>query len=171
MGHAVRSSWVCATLMVAAFSGVIFAQTQPDTEHIKTLEFFAGQWSCLGKFANGKPIAAKEHFENILNGAFVLFQHDDIPPHQYHALAEWGWDRAANDFIAVFEDSSGGVRVFRSSGWTGSTLQWLGGSLPDASDQRFELERLNPKQYRVSYSFKRDGNWVAVDSSVCSLEK
>lgn len=163
------ASTFCILLML--IPAVAFSQPQPDTQHLNMLAFFAGEWSCRGKFANGKPIAAKERFKPILGGTFLLFHHDDLPPHQYHALAEWGWDAATKNFIGIFEDSSGGVRIFRSKGWNGSALQWLGGSLPDAADQQFEFERLSQKQFRVSYSYMRNARWVAVDSSICSMDK
>lgn len=168
MSLSVRSSYSCLALFVMLLPCSSRSQQQERNEHLKPLAFFSGDWNCKGKFSSGAPIAAKLHYEPILGGAFMLFRHDDHPPHAYHAWAQWGWDLERNQFIGVYEDSTGGVRIFRSNGWRDGLLQWFGGVLPDSADQRFEFERMGEKQFRVSYSYKKNSSWIAVDSSVCS---
>jgi len=143
------------------------AQSKADNpDGVKSLEFFVGDWHCDGKFpSTGKAIRANLHFESILDGKFLFFKHDDEPPFNYHAHSYWGWDQVAKQFVSTVHDSMGGTRFFRSTGWEGKTLNWLGGT-----DQKFKFtfERLEDKKFRVSYSFIRNGGWVAVDTSVCT---
>ncbi|MGH9675533.1 MAG: hypothetical protein ACRD36_00400 [Candidatus Acidiferrum sp.] len=156
-----------AVLMVA----VPRASAQSKAENpagVKSLEFFNGDWHCDGKFSNGKEISARLRFELVLDGKFILFKHDDEPPFSYHAHAYWGWDQAAGQFVATVHDSTGGTRLFRSSGWQGTTLNWLGGDLPASANQRFTFERLKEKKFVVSYSYLKNDSWVSVDSSVCT---
>ena len=149
----------------------VFGQSKAENpEGVKSLEYFVGDWHCDGKFAaNGKEISAKLHFEPALDGKFIVFRHDDEPPFGYHAHAYWGWDKANGQFVATIHDSTGGTRVFRSGGWNGSTLEWLGGDLPSGANQRFTFERLEEKRFRVSYSYLKNDAWLPVDSSVCSF--
>jgi hypothetical protein len=146
------------------------AQSKADSpDGVKSLEFFVGDWHCDGKFpSTGKAITANLHFEPILDGKFLFFKHDDEPPFNYHAHSYWGWDQVAKQFVATVHDSIGGTRIFRSSGWEGKTLNWLGGNLPASTDQKFVFKRLEDKKFRVSYSYTRNGGWVDVDTSVCT---
>lgn len=147
----------------------VAVQTKPDlAAPLQPLTFFIGKWNCEGKFSNGTAISASVSFEPILNGNFLLFKHDDEPPFGYHAWAEWGWEATAKEFVSTIQDLTGGTRLFRSPGWKDQTLVWTGGKLPDSADQKFVFERIEAGKFRVSYSYKKNGSWAAVDSSVCS---
>ena len=157
-----------AVILLAAHPAC--SQSKADNaERMKSLEYFVGDWHCDGRFtANGKEISARLHFESVLDGKFIAFKHDDEPPFGYHAHAYWGWDKASGQFLSTIHDSTGGTRVFRSSGWKGATLEWMGGDLPAGVNQRFTLERLEDKKFRVSYSVLRNEAWLPVDTSVCT---
>ncbi len=100
----------------------------------------------------------------------MLFRHDDRPPFPYHALSEWGWDDKGQQYVSTVQDSSGGIRVFYSSGFFDSKLVWDGRALgnPAAPAERFEYEKIGPSVFTVSYSFQKDGQWQAVDKSTCT---
>jgi len=68
------------------------------------------------------------------------------------------------------QDSSGGVRVFYSDGFSDSKLVWDGQALgnPAAAAERFEFAKNGPNNFTVSYSFQKDGQWRAVDTSTCT---
>ncbi len=86
----------------------------------------------------------------------------------YHALAEWGWDAKNSVFLSTIQDSSGGLRLFRSSGWSDQKLTWDGGAPADSpANQRFEFERLSVDQFKVTYLLQNEGQWVNVDVSTC----
>jgi len=147
----------------------VHAQSKTDSPApTPSLDFFAGRWHCDGKFtSSGKSISARLVFEPILGGKFLLFRHDDEPPFGYHAWSEWRWDASAGQFVSTVQDSGGGIRLFRSPGWIGQTFVWSGGDLQNSSDQRFVFERLDNRNFRVSYSHKKNDSWLAVDSSAC----
>jgi hypothetical protein len=164
---------LCAYLAVLLFpvhALITYAQSKTDSvDPIQSLSFFTGNWHCDGKFAtSGKSISANLVFEPILNGKFLLFKHDDEPPFTYHAWSQWGWDNNAHQFISTVQDVTGGLRLFRSPGWVDKTLMWSGGNLPDSSDQQFVFQRIDDNSFRVNYSYKKSGSWLAVDSSLCT---
>lgn len=140
---------------------------------VSSLAYFTGDWECSGKFdASGKAIDAHLQFTPDLDGAWLMFRHDDKPPFGYHALAEWGWDDSRKEFLMTVQDSAGGTRIFRSSGWNGTQLQWTGDSIGSSAPptQRFSFERLEGRHFKVSYFILKNGNWSRVDSSTCSKQ-
>lgn len=155
--------------------GLLRAQTQSGSlkPAISSLGYFTGDWECAGKFdSTGKAIEAHQRFTPELDGAWMLFRHDDKPPFNYHALSEWGWDAAQKDFVMTVQDSVGGVRVFRSAGWDGNQLRWDGDALGSVSApaQRFSFERLDVRRFTVSYFMLKNGEWSRMDSSTCNKQ-
>jgi hypothetical protein len=142
-------------------------------DFLSPLAYFAGDWECSGKFdSSGKAIEAHQRFAPELDGAWMTFRHDDKPPFGYHALAEWGWDAARKGFVMTVQDSAGGWRLLRSSGWNSEILQWDGGSASASSDpnERFSFERLDDRHFIVSYFTLKNGGWSRMDSSTCSKQ-
>jgi hypothetical protein len=158
-------AWIAA----AALPGVAQATDNAKT-HVAELNYFVGRWQCAGTFASsGAKIEANLEFESILDSHFILFRHDDKPPHKYHAWSEWGWDNDAHQFIASVQDSfAGATRLFRADAWKEDELVWQGGSAGEEADQQFVFKRLSAKQFRVSYATRKNGAWNTVDDSVCS---
>jgi hypothetical protein len=150
------------------------AQTPTELKPaISALGYFIGDWECSGKFdSSGKVIDAHQRFAPELDGSWILFRHDDKPPFNYHALSEWGWDQANKQFVMTVQDSFGGIRIFRSSGWSSAQLQWDGDDLGSTSPpaQRFTFERLDERHFRVSYFTLKNGDWSRMDSSTCSKQ-
>ncbi len=170
-----KSLFVSVVVICAAFVPLAPAQSKgPELKPaISALGYFTGDWACSGKFdKSGKVIEAHEAFQSDLDGAWVLFRHDDKPPFGYHALAEWGWDAALKQFVMTVQDSAGGVRLFHSHGWDAAGLVWDGDAVGSASGatQRFSFERLDDRHFRVSYFTLKDGQWSRVDSSTCSKQ-
>jgi hypothetical protein len=164
---------VCFQFVFAAvcLGCTALAQTQPTPSRLPELNYFLGDWDCAGKFTrSGAAIEAHQHFESILGDKFILFRHDDKPPHNYHAWAEWGWDAAGKQFVSTIQDSGGSTRTFHSAGWEKDRLVWEGGSPQNfpGNDEQFVFERITPKQFRVSYAAKKDGDWATVDVSTCT---
>ena len=164
---------ICSLAMPA------ISQVHAPIPHLKpelsSLEYFAGEWECSGKFdSSGKVIDAHQSFTPDLDGGWMLFRHDDKPPFNYHALAEWGWDSKQKKFVMSVEDSGGGLRLFYSPGWESTQLQWDGDAVGVADPiQRFTFERIDAAHFKVSF-FMRKGNapaqaaWSRVDASTCS---
>lgn len=146
------------------------AQAKPV---LSPFSYFSGDWECAGKFdSSGKTIEARQHFATDLDGSWMTFRHEDKPPFGYRALAEWGWDGTRKEFVMLAEDSSGGARIFHSSGWNLTQLQWDGDALGSSSApaQRFTFERLDDRHFKVSYFVLKGGEWSRVDSSTCSKQ-
>jgi hypothetical protein len=149
-------------------------QTATANKRIADLEWFAGHWSCDGKFVrSGKAISADLSFEPALENRWMLFHHDDRPPFSYHAISEWGWDEKGQQYVSTVQDSTGSIRLFYSHGFADSRLVWDGKALgdPAASAERFEFLRESPDIFTLSYAFQKDGQWQAVDKSICTRKK
>jgi len=158
---------LCGVLGLSALSARQNPAAQPPK--IAELYYFLGDWDCAGKFVrSGKSIEARQHFEPILDKSFVLFRHDDKPPHSYHAWAEWGWDGDSQGFVSTVQDSTGGTRLFHSPGWKEEKLVWSGGAPGKAEDQQFFFEKMSARQFRVGYEVLKDGSWTTVDVSTCT---
>lgn len=141
---------------------------------IADLEWFSGHWSCDGKFIrSGKAISADLSFEPALENNWMLFRHDDRPPFSYHAISEWGWEEKSQQYVSTVQDSTGGVRLFYSPGFSDSKLVWDGKALEDQSAraERFEFVKNGPNVFTVSYSFQKDGRWQSVDTSTCTRKQ
>jgi hypothetical protein len=161
MALSLSSSWATASQ----------GQTAPTNKGVVGLQWLSGRWSCDGKFnGSGKAISADVSFEPALDNKWILFRHDDRPPFSYHALSEWGWDEKGQRYISTVQDSTGGVRLFYSSGFSDSKLVWDGQALGNsaAPAERFEFVKSSVDVFKVSYSFQKDGQWQAVDTSTCT---
>jgi hypothetical protein len=168
--------------LLLAMAGVMFVLSSfvpvcaaaPDLKPaVSSLAYFTGSWDCSGKFdSSGKAIGAHLQFTPDLDGAWLMFRHDDKPPFGYHALAEWGWDDSKKEFVMTVQDSVGGMRLFRSHGWEASQLHWDGDAVGSMSapTQRFSFERLDDRHFNMSYFILKNGNWSRVDSSTCSKQ-
>jgi hypothetical protein len=146
-------------------------QSASTNKSVADLQWFSGHWSCDGKFTqSGKTISADLSFEPMLQGQWMLLRHDDRPPFSYHALSEWGWDEKGRQYISTVQDSTGGVRLFYSRGFSDSKLVWDSKALanPAAPAEQFEFEKIGPNIFTVSYSFQQDGKWQSVDKSTCT---
>ena len=172
-----------ASIVGAVAAGVLLcfaslAEAQPaNNPELKSplapLAYFIGDWECSGKFdLSGKTIEAHQRFAPELDGAWILFRHDDKPPFRYHALAEWGWNESSKKFVMTVEDSVGGMRVFHSTGWEGKQLLWEGDAMDSASSpsQRFSFERLDDHHFQVSYFTLKNNSWSRMDASTCSKQ-
>jgi hypothetical protein len=149
-------------------------ETTSTGKSVADLQWFSGRWSCEGKFiGSGKAISADVSFEPVLENKWILFRHDDRPPFSYHALSEWGWDEKGQQYVSTVQDSTGGVRLFYSDGFSESKLVWEGQALGNsaARAERFEFTKNGPKSFTVSYSFQKEGQWQHVDTSVCTRKE
>ncbi len=149
-------------------------QVKPDAAAMAAMQWMQGKWSCEGRFVrSGKPISANVSFEPALDGKILLFRHDDKPLFSYHALSEWGYSISSKHFVSTIQDSAGGFRYFESEGWRNGQLVWEGDAIKaeKPSAQRFVFEKKSEREFQVSYSLQREGNWVNIDSSTCMKEK
>ncbi len=168
VSYVLVSSRGSSAVLSASLSGQAAPLQGSVKPSVADLEFFLGRWSCAGRFVrSGKAIEADLSFEKVLEGKWILFHHDDRAPFSYHALAEWGWSEGDHEYVATIQDSTGGLRLFRSSGWSGRHLTWNGSAIGSKVDQQFEFERRTDSEFNVSYSGLTEGKWIVVDSSVC----
>lgn len=132
--------------------------------------FFSGRWQCSGHFTNGKAISARESFNPVLDGKWLLQIHDDDPPFQYHAYSFWGVDSRSGDLLITIHDVTGSVRLFRSSTWRSPSFVLdaapMLGNPP--SRERFTYQRESAGLFSFAYAIRRDsGDWQEVDRSEC----
>ena len=81
------------------------------------VNFFSGEWTGIGEFANGKKIEAEVSFKPDLDNQWLDYRHTDSAPNKYKALGVWGYERSSSKFAMMVNDNFGGMRLFLSEGW------------------------------------------------------
>jgi hypothetical protein len=159
---------VVFTLALFLSTFALHAQQNTIKKPSKDLvEFFAGEWSGGGKFANGKPIAADLSFKASLDSAWLEHQHLDKTPNTYKATSWWGIDQQTGEFVAYIFDNFGGHRKFTSEGWqNGKLVLTTQEQHPQRGTvwQHFIYEKLSTSSFKMTYEVSKDGtNWRMVD--------
>lgn len=139
------------------------AQGGPDP-----LTFFVGDWSCVGRFADGNTIASRETFAPSLDGRWLEMHHVDDPPHRYKAIEMWRYDAAAKRLRVYVFDNSGGKREYTSTGWYRNRLELQNVATRGYVD-RFTFQRRGDRQYRVIYAHRTENRrWKIGDTLDCT---
>jgi hypothetical protein len=138
----------------------------------QVLSPLVGKWNCSGRFArSGKPIESTISFTPILDGNWMLVQHDDLPPNKFHALELWRYDKDSKRFTAtLFDNFAKQERSFTSDDKGPEKLTW--DRSMDGGVEQFVFE-LSGKQLSVGYQVKRPPatDWTLVDSLSCSQKQ
>lgn len=136
---------------------------------LQPLAFFEGRWDCAGTFAkSGKPIQSSETFVTDLDGHWLAMRHADRPPHTFHALEMWGYDKGPRQFTGYVFDDFSCIRHFSSPGWVGNRLVWTNAASTHGATDRFEFERNGRAGYRVTYATRQNGkDWTVGDTLSC----
>jgi hypothetical protein len=89
-------------LLLAAVAAPAGARTNPAIEDASRLFASAeGSWSCVGAFANGKPLAANLKFKRSPDGQSIHYSHVDRAPNTYRQEANWGVDKDSGHMISL----------------------------------------------------------------------
>jgi len=164
--------------LIAVLSAFTSAQTpmtpggniaNPEQQVLSPL---VGKWNCSGRFArSGKPIENAISFTPILDGNWMLVQHDDLPPNKFHALELWRYDKDSKRFTAtLFDNFAKQERSFTSDDKGPEKLTWERSM--DGGVEQFVFE-LSGKKLSVGYQVKRPPatDWTLVDSLSCSQKQ
>jgi hypothetical protein len=168
-----RASVNTLVLLGLMWQGTALGQSSPSAqnkEFAELITFFSGTWDCNGHFSSGAGISSTETFNPLMNGEWLQQVHDDHPPHGYHAYSMWGVDKQSQDLVVTIQDSTGGVRLFKSSNWHPSSFnidsQPLLGHV--GGDERFSYERKSSGAFTFSYSRRNEsGDWAVGDELEC----
>jgi hypothetical protein len=142
------------------------------------VDFLTGRWSCQGKFATGKPIAATKEFHETLNGAWLAETHDDTPPSSYHAMTMWGTPRSGG-FVAHIADNGGGMRRFVSAGgWKHDTITITRDTTLETPQfkghyaEHFVYTHESATTFRMTYETQAGENpaWHMGDTMLCTKQ-
>ena len=94
-------------------------------------------------------------------------EHDDRPPHSFHALEIWGYEKKAGEYSNYIFDNFSPPRKYVSAVWKGKALTWRKTGAGAYMD-RFIFVRRGKDAYRVSYEAQRNGKqWSTVDVLQC----
>jgi len=151
-------------VLVSARPGV--AQSQAELKQkLQQFAFMVGEWHCTGHFTtSGKAIEANLNFAPSLQGVWLEFRHDDLPPNIYHALTLWAWDNSTGKYVSLIQDNFGGHRTFTSEGWKQNELVWLRDT---TQDERFIFHKSTDNEFSVAYQRIKEGDWREADVSTC----
>ncbi|HMG23556.1 MAG TPA: hypothetical protein VK607_19615, partial [Kofleriaceae bacterium] len=150
----------CCAAAVAGSALVRIAPPPADE-----LDPLVGSWQCSGQRADGGAIDADLHIEKQLGGRWLVLRHDDHPPGSTHVVAEWS--HAGTGWIASVQDDRGGLGLFRSPGWQGTSLVWEGHDVDGGAEQRLTYERLDPVRFEVRHDTREATGWRRVTTLTC----
>jgi hypothetical protein len=117
------------------------------------LNFFIGNWSGDGEFANGKKISADLSFKITLDSSWLTYEHIDRLPNNYKAFSMWGIDSSTGQFVAYAFDNFHGHRKFASDGWRQGKLMLTTNEYYQQYGlvfQHFIYERLTDKSFKMT---------------------
>ncbi|MBD8874606.1 hypothetical protein [Rhodanobacter sp. DHB23] len=135
---------------------------------LDALAWFAGDWQCTGRFADGRTIRSHESFDMALDGHWLRMRHDDVAPGRYRAEEWWGPAPGAKGYIVTVFDNGGGLRHYASAGWNGDALA-LENTAGTGYIDRFDFRRLDAATYQVDYSHRdKAGAWRTGDTLRCT---
>ncbi|MTD59588.1 DUF1579 family protein [Amycolatopsis pithecellobii] len=141
---------------------------------LRELGFFVGAWEAPGvfhetPFGPRKDIEMRVTGEAVDGGHWVLVRTEELPtpenPAPLSAHYLWGYDVAADEFVADWFDSNGGRAVQRSKGWEGDvfvlegTMTMAGNSVP----LRDTFTRKGPDAYHHIGEIDLGNGWIPVD--------
>ncbi len=181
--HALSIVLICCLLAGSS----VFSQDAPKRLDPTLLNFFIGNWSGEGAFANGNKIAADLSFSLSLDSCWLVYEHRDRAPHHYKATSMWGVDGQSGEFVAYCFDNFQGHRMFEVTeqregyeqgrarntaltkfGWRdGRLILSHHGWLPKLGlyFEHFIYERMGDRSFKMSYETSRDGiSWQLGDS-------
>ncbi len=148
-------------LAIVMASSSIMAQSENQGSKLtdEFLNFFIGNWSGDGEFANGKKISADLTFKISLDSSWMMYEHTDRLPNIYKALSMWGIDGQTKQFVAYAFDNFRGNRKFTSEGWKENKLILTTSSATQAGlfFQHFIYEKLSGKSFKMTYEVSKDG--------------
>jgi hypothetical protein len=131
------------------------------------VNFFVGNWTGEGEFANGKKISADLTFKMSLDNAWLIYEHTDKLPNKYKALSMWGVDAVSGQFAAYTFDNFQGHRKFASDGWKdGKLVLTVNEFVPQRGQifQHFIYEKLSDKSFKMTFETSGDSiKWKMVD--------
>jgi len=145
----------------------------PTRLPVELVQFFAGEWSGAGEFANGKKIEADVSFTPDLDNQWLVYHHTDRVPNSYKALGVWGFEYTSKTFVMILNDNYGGARLFSSVGWRESKIVFLkqgtispqtGAVAQPQNQERFTFERQSDDAFKMTYEVSKDGaSWRVGD--------
>lgn len=163
---------LCLTVLLVTARGFGTPESHPlqDSGFRHLVDFFQGQWTCAGHFANGTAIFSNEAFEPLLGGVWLQEVHHDRPPFSYHAYSLWGVDSRTRELTLTIHDSSGGLRIFASSNWSQPSITFDVSpiSVHAGKKERFVYLQHPPGSFSFEYQRETDsGGWKMGDHVDC----
>jgi len=134
--------------------------------------FYVGDWTGEGSFANGAKISARVTFKWGLDSAWLVCEHQDVPPGKFKALSMWGADLHTGTLVDYLFDNFQGHRTFTGKGpdRNGKVVWTSGGSNGGSQAAFFEhfiYEKLPDNRFKMTYEVSKDSlNWQLGDSLV-----
>jgi hypothetical protein len=165
-----RSLSLTVLLVTAMAFGTPESGSAQDGDFRHLVDFFQGQWTCAGHFANGTAIFSDEAFESLLGGVWLQEVHHDRPPFSYHAYSIWGVDSRSHELTLTIHDSSGGLRIFASPNWSQPAITFdvspISGHV--GKKERFVYVQQPPDSFSFEYQRGTDsGDWKMGDHVDC----
>jgi len=165
----------CVIFVAAGFLALIPAHTQTllpiSPKFPPPAGFtFAGQWECKAGDLTARlqvtpdRVPRRKLISAAQGGWTTLTEsQEDIVAH-----FRVGYDRDADEFL-LFDADDPGYEVFRSDGWTGSTMTLTYVAKPENNfpANRFVYHVDNSSQFTVAWEERDNGEWKPRDTYIC----
>ena len=179
---------VTATLLASLTAPLAYAQTAspPATPkpaaQMAQLAAFTGTYSCFGRqadsvFGSAHPIDTLQQGVADLSGFWVVVRYtelltgDNTDPST--GTYTYGYDTAAKQFFASWNDSFGGWGTQTSAGWDGNKLVLTGdyNSNGQKIPARDTFEQANATTLVHTSELQAMGQWVTLQSETCTKQQ
>lgn len=170
-----RRMLVFLLLMLAPYATPATAG-QPDANTAEAARqlfaALAGQWSCSGAFANGKPLAADITFTLKSDSRALLYHHQDRAPSNFIQDALWGPDAANHSLVSLAFAGNPQVlapQLFVAQSWTTTSIIFEAKALtsPPFAPNRFTYRLDDANTLKMIWEVQRQGAWSMGDQLTC----
>ena len=152
------------------------APAKPTARELAGRELFAalaGEWSCSGAFADGRPLTSDLSFSPRNGGRSLAYHHADRAPNSFIQDATWGPDTANDAIVSLAfagNQATLGPQLFVAKDWSASRIVLVAQALtsPPFRPNRFTYSVTDGKRLDVLWEVERDGTFGTGDRLTCA---
>ena len=138
----------------------------------------AGDWSCQGAFANGRPLASRLRFTPTLDARALSYEHRDAAPSTFVHKATWLLDASSHRMVSLAAAGTQGTgdltaSLFSAQLWTATSVTLTADTLVVApwAPNRFTYTLPGADSLHMVWEVERGGSWRMGDYLDCRRDR